>query len=137
MFSKIALYIRWHSEKHIEEVGTMRHPADTPAWKKLDKQYPQFVADSCNVRLALASDGFNPFGHMSNSYSMWPIFLVPYNLPPYVFKKEPFHFMLLLIPDPCSAGNDIDIYIRPLMAELKQLEDEGMETYDSYSGKRF
>ena len=66
--------MRWHSKKRVKEVGIMRHPTDTPAWKELDKQYPQFAVDSHNVRLALASDGFNPFGQMSNSSSMWPVF---------------------------------------------------------------
>ena len=35
-----------------------------------------------NVRLGLASDWFNPFGNMSTNNSVWPVVLVPYNLPP-------------------------------------------------------
>ena len=45
--------------------------------------------------------------------------------------------MSLLIPSPRSPGKDVDVYMRPLMDELKQLWDEGVETYDSYSAKRF
>ncbi|GKC12051.1 hypothetical protein Tco_1008833, partial [Tanacetum coccineum] len=35
-----------------------------------------------NVRLGLAADGFNPFVNLSQSYSMWPVILRTYNLPP-------------------------------------------------------
>jgi hypothetical protein len=45
----------------------MRHPADSKEWKDFDKNFPSFTSDACNVRLGLASDGFNPFGHMSTS----------------------------------------------------------------------
>ena len=60
----------------------MRHPADSIAWKEFDKTYVEFAKDPRNVRLGLATDEFNPFGNMSTSYSMWPVILVPYNLPP-------------------------------------------------------
>ena len=52
------------------------------------------------MRLALATDGFNPFGTMSNSYSMWPVVLVPYNMPSWKCMKESFFMMSLLIPGP-------------------------------------
>jgi len=60
----------------------LRHPADGAGWKHFDREFPQFALDPRNVRLGLASDGFNPFGNMSTAYSMWPVVLVPYNLPP-------------------------------------------------------
>jgi hypothetical protein len=43
-----------------------------------------FEEDARNIRLGLATDGFNPFGKMNSTYSMWPVFLVPYNFPPWV-----------------------------------------------------
>ena len=36
--------------------------------------------------------------------SMWPVILVPYNLPPWKCMKEPFLMMSLLIPGPHSPG---------------------------------
>ena len=45
--------------------------------------------------------------------------------------------MSLLIPSPHSHEKKIDIFMRPVIDELKQLWDEGVETYDCYSGKRF
>ncbi|GJV33595.1 hypothetical protein Tco_1393995 [Tanacetum coccineum] len=38
----------------------------------------------------LATDGFNPFGNLSQSYSMWPMILKTYNLPPWLCGKEEF-----------------------------------------------
>ena len=39
----------------------------------------------------------------------------------------------LLIPGPHQPENDIDIYLKPLVDELKELWEEGVETYDAYS----
>ena len=58
--SKITLLMRWHDEGHTKD-GILRHPADSLAWKAFDAKHPEFASDICNVRLGLASDGFNPF----------------------------------------------------------------------------
>ena len=73
--------------------GILRHPADAEAWKDFDRQHPMFAMDPRNVRLGLATDGFNPFGNMSTAYSMWPVILMPYNLPPWKCMTEPFSMM--------------------------------------------
>ena len=106
----------------------MRHPADSKAWKHLDELYPSFAAEPRNVRLRLATDGFNPFGNMSNSYSMWPVILVPYNLPPWKCMKPQSLMLSILIPGPSSPGKYIDVYMRPLLDELKELWVNGVET---------
>ncbi|RVX00750.1 hypothetical protein CK203_026403 [Vitis vinifera] len=128
--------MRWHKEKRVDD-GVLRHPADAEAWKSFDRMYPSFSSESRNVRLGLSSDGFNPFGNMSHSYSMWPIILVPYNLPPWKCMKEPFLMMSLLIPGPHSPGKEIDVYLRPLINELKELWHDGIETYDVSIGQYF
>ncbi|GJS78137.1 retrotransposon gag domain, retroviral aspartyl protease [Tanacetum coccineum] len=58
-----------------------------------------------NVRLGLAADGFNPFGNLSQSYSMWPVILTTYNLPPWLCMKESYLMLTLLIPWPKSRAN--------------------------------
>lgn len=42
--------------------GLLRHPAYSLAWQKFDEIHPWFASDPRNVRLGLATDGFNPFG---------------------------------------------------------------------------
>jgi hypothetical protein len=39
----------------------MSHPADGEVWQDFDRQYPDFAKDARNVRLGLATNGFNPF----------------------------------------------------------------------------
>lgn len=55
----------------------MRHPRDSQAWKIFDSLHPEFDADPKIVCLGLASDGFNPFGVMSTSYSISLVILNP------------------------------------------------------------
>ena len=47
-------------------------------------------------------------------------------------------FMLsLLILSPTSSGNDIDVYLQPLVEELKKLWDVEVKTFDVSSKKSF
>lgn len=73
---------------------------------------------------------------MSSSHSIWPVMLVTYNLPPWDCMKTPYFIMSLLIPGPKCPGNDIDIYLQPMIEELKELWD-GVETYDTHSKSNF
>lgn len=59
---------------------------DLVAWQELDKHYPNFAMEPRNVRMRLASDGFNHMGNFSSTHSMWPILAV-YNLPPLLCIK--------------------------------------------------
>ncbi|GJY98228.1 hypothetical protein Tco_0515138 [Tanacetum coccineum] len=64
-------------------------------------------AEPRNVRLELAADGFNPFDNLSQSYN--------------ILK---------------SSGKDIDVYLRPLIDDLKDLWAlKGVETIEVATGK--
>jgi len=129
MLKDIAKDMRWHKDGCLDD-GNLRHPTDSILWKEFDKEHVHFAQDSRNVRLGLASDGFNPFGNMSTSYSIWPVVLVPYNLPSWRCMKDPYMIMSLLIPRPKAPGNDIDVYLQPLVDDLQELWIEGIPTYD-------
>ena len=86
MSSKTSDSMRWHHDERTND-GLLRHPKDSLAWKTFDKNFPCFANDPRNVRLGLASDGFNPFKMMSTSYSTWPVVLISYNLPPWICMK--------------------------------------------------
>ena len=45
--------------------------------------------------------------------------------------------MSLLISDPKSSGHEIDVYLRPLIDDLKELWKNRVQTYDSVSRKNF
>ena len=45
--------------------------------------------------------------------------------------------MSLLIPGPKSPGNDIDVFLRPLIEELKELWEDGVCMYDASTKVNF
>ncbi|KAL5552401.1 hypothetical protein UlMin_002577 [Ulmus minor] len=104
--STTAKLMWWHSTGKSKDNDVMRHPVDGKSWQEFDKRHPQFAGDVRNVRLGLAADGFNPFGNMSLSYSMWPVVLTTYNLPPWICMKAEYLMLSLLIPGPQSPVND-------------------------------
>nr|GFB13328.1 hypothetical protein [Tanacetum cinerariifolium] len=59
------------------------------------------------------------------------VILTTYNLPSWLCMKESYFMLTLLIPGPKSPGNDIDVYLRPLIDDLKVLwAKPGVETID-------
>ena len=98
--------------------------------KVIDNLYPEFAADSMNVRLGLTSNGFNHFGNLSTSHNSWPVMLVPYNLPPWMCIKQTSFILSLIILSSSSSGMDIDVYLQPLIEELQQLWNAGVHTFD-------
>ncbi|XXG80048.1 hypothetical protein AAC387_Pa09g0997 [Persea americana] len=51
--------------------------------------------------------------------------------------KEPLFMMSLLILGPHQPGNDIDVYLQPLIDELMESWENGVETYDACSKESF
>ena len=116
----------------------MRHPTISEEQKEFDLQNPDFALEPHNVRLRLATDGFNPFENMNNNYSMWLVILIPYNLLPWlVIMKDPYFILSLLILGPHQLRNEINIYLKSLVDELKEMWEKGAETYNAYSKKYF
>ncbi|KAH9803018.1 hypothetical protein KPL71_001620 [Citrus sinensis] len=89
------------------------------------------------LRFGLATDGFNPFQDLSTRYSCWPVILVIYNLPPWLCMSKDSLMLSLLIPGPKQPGNDIDVYLAPLVEDLKELWINGVEVYDALSESTF
>ena len=127
---------QWHKKQRRQVDNEMSHPADGKAWKHFDRKYPSFAAEARNLRLAIATDGFNPFGKISTTYSMWPVLVKPLSLPPWECVDESNCFMSLLIPGPTSPGKDFDLFLEHLIEELLELW-WGVKTLDASSGKEF
>jgi len=60
--------LTWHADGRKSD-GFLRHPTDSLQWKAIDSLYPDFGDKPRNLRLALASDGMNPFGNLSTNHS--------------------------------------------------------------------
>jgi hypothetical protein len=129
MCSKTAKHMSWHASDTNKD-GLIRHPRDGEAWKTFNLMHPEFASDHRNVRLGLASDGFNPFGTMSSKYSIWPVILIPYNIPPWMCMKHTSFILSMIIPGEKAPGNHIDVYLQPLVNELKELWNDGVVTFD-------
>ena len=103
----------------------------------MNAKYSSFAAEERNLRLGLSTDGFNPFNMKNTRYSCWPVLLVNYNLPPDLCMKKENIMLTLLIPGPQQPGNNIEVYLEPLIEDLCHLWDNGELTYDSYSKSTF
>ncbi|XP_074299858.1 uncharacterized protein LOC141631031 [Silene latifolia] len=122
--------LRWHSEMRKKD-GNLRHPVDAPQWRTIDRMFSEFGKDSRNLRLGLCTDVMNPFSTLSSQHSTWPVLLCIYNLPPYLCMKRKYLMLSLLIQRPKQPRNDIDVYLEPLIDDLKLLWDEGVMVYDA------
>ena len=132
-----AKLMRWHKEERKQDL-MIRHPADGSQWRNLDREYPDFDSDARNIRFGLSTDGMNPFGEMSNAHSTWPVTLCMFNLPPWLCMKRKFLLMPALIEGPQQPGNDIDVFLRPLVDELLTLwKEEGVPIWDEYKQETF
>ena len=92
--------LTWHENgRNCDEM--LRHPADSLQWKKIDRLYPDFGKEARNLRLGLATDGMNPYGSLSTQHSSWQL--------------------SMMILSPRQPGNDIDVYLIPLIEDLRKL----------------
>ncbi|KAL6194567.1 hypothetical protein ACLB2K_035649 [Fragaria x ananassa] len=128
--------LTWHSTHHSHD-GMMRHPVDSIQWRTVDQKWPSFASEPRNLRFGLATDGFNPYKNLSSTHSIWPVILVIYNLSPNVCMSSKNLMLSLLIPGPKQPGNDIDVYLEPLIDDLKELWTNGVEMYDAYNRATF
>jgi hypothetical protein len=59
-----------------------------------------------------------------------------YNLPPSLCMKFEFMFLCLIIPGPKAPSPQINVMLKPLIEELKQLWIR-VEAYDYYKKQKF
>jgi hypothetical protein len=116
---KTAMHIRWHNKGECENSNVMVHPSDGEAWKALDNFDPDFTRDVRNARIRLATDGFTPFTESVASYSCWPVFVIPYNLPPTLCMKYEHMFLCLIVPGSDNPRPQLNVMMQLLIEELK------------------
>ncbi|KAI5316350.1 hypothetical protein L3X38_036057 [Prunus dulcis] len=133
---KITKSLTWHANKKSVD-GHVSHPADSSSWKLVDDKWPEFGKKLRNLILAYSYDGFNPHSSLSSRYSCWPVILVTHNLPPWLCMKRKFIMLTLLTSRPKQPENDIEIYLEPLIDDLKYLWDEIKGEYYAHIGECF
>jgi hypothetical protein len=139
---KEAKLMRWHADRkktkddpHKGKILT--HPSDASQWNALDINFHEFGADPRNIRLGMNTDGLNPFGNQSSTHSTWPVFVWPYNLPPWLCTKQRYIHMCILIQGPKQPGVDMHLYLGLLKEELATLWEMPPRTWDAYSEDYF
>ena len=71
----------YHAKKKSED-GVLRMPTDGSALNNIEEKWSIFKDEPRNVRLSLEANGFNPFGELHSTYSVWRVFVINNNLPP-------------------------------------------------------
>ena len=85
----------YHARNRSQDEIMQMH-VDGSAFKEIEGKWPYFKEEPHNLKLSLAANSVNPFGEMRSTYSVWPIFVIKNNIPPWLsIKRE--HIMLTLI----------------------------------------
>ena len=97
MMEETARQMTWHkygkrTEFDADGKQMLTHPSDGLAWKHFDEKHWEKAKDPRHCRIAIGTDGFNPFGMMATQYSCWPVFVMPLNLPPLRDYEKEEHF---------------------------------------------
>ncbi|GKD78604.1 putative transposon, En/Spm-like protein [Tanacetum coccineum] len=111
-----------------------KHILSRNAWRTIDEKFPEIAEDTRNLWLGISADGVDVnTGNMH--HSVWPILTVIYNLPPWLCMKRKFIILSALISG--YTGNDIDVYLEPLVDDLHTLFETGVDTYDASTKDNF
>ena len=73
-------------------------------------------------------DGVNPYSLQNTNYYVWPVVVINNNTPPFLSMKNENLILALIGPDRRQVQN-MDVYLQPLVDELKELWD-GINVYD-------
>jgi hypothetical protein len=58
---------------------------------------------------------------MSISYSIWPVILIPLNLPPWVCMKQSNFILSVIVPGRKGPWNEMDVYMQLAINDLQEL----------------
>ena len=98
MTEESAKQMTWNKHGRRYNPEKMVHPSDGEAWTHFDSIHHEKALEARNVRVAFATDGFNPYRMMVAPYTCWPVFVIPLNLPPGVCFQAQNIFLSLIIP---------------------------------------
>lgn len=101
----------------------VRHLYDSKAWQHFHSNVdPTFKDDPRNVHFSMATNRVNTFKQTRLSWSIWPVTLLNYNLPPWLNTKKFFILLALLKPVKQSVtSQNFDVYLEPLVDKFLQV----------------
>jgi hypothetical protein len=81
--------------------GVLRMPVNGSSFREIEKKWADFKDEPRNVRLSLAVDSVNPFRELRSIYSVWPIFVINNNIPPWMSIKREHIMLTMIVPGIC------------------------------------
>ncbi|XP_022880631.1 uncharacterized protein LOC111397899 [Olea europaea var. sylvestris] len=100
---EMSTQLPWYSNNKSSD-GKIKHPVDSLSWEMINRRSPHFASDPRNIRLGLATNGFNPFKDLALNI---------------------------------VVGNDINVYLAPLVDDLMLLWNDGVDMYDAITKSTF
>ena len=87
---------------HRSTNGVMQLVVDSLAAKFVVEEWLAFGKDPQNFRLGLATNGISPFSLAGKAqpYSVWPVVLTNYNIPPWLAMKKGHLILSIIVPWP-------------------------------------
>jgi hypothetical protein len=113
-----------HASDEHKNDGKLQLPTDGKQWQ--DFKHRDFANEQRNVRFALSIDGMNPFAERSSKHSTWSVILTIYILPPWLLQNRKYILLTILISRPTQLGVDMDVFLEPLMEDMKILWEMGV-----------
>jgi hypothetical protein len=133
------LYMIEESVKHMtchkmanDTILTRWYTSDGEAWTHFEAIHHEKVEEPRNVRVVLATDGCNPYGMTATPYTCWSCSLSPSISPSVCFQRYNIFMSLIIFGHP---GNNMGVYMEPLIDELVHAWEEGAWTYDQSTKK--
>ena len=93
---------------------------ESKGWKIWYSSEGVFNGDHRGLAFAFCTDGLNPYAHEKTTYSMWPIFPHPLNLPHHMRMKVGSMLLTGIIPGP-KEPNDLDPYMDIVVDDIMDL----------------
>jgi hypothetical protein len=93
-------FMDYHA-KNISQDGVLRIPIDGFAFKNIEEIWSNFKDEPHNLRLSLVANDVNPFGEIISTYSVWPIFVINNNIPPWMSIKRENIMLTMIVPCIC------------------------------------
>ena len=119
------------STDHNPVVSNINHSKVWYDWYKGDGI---FLGDKRVISFTFCTDGLNPFAQHKYNYSMWPMFLIPLNLPHHMRSKSGAMMLTGIVPGP-NEPETLQPYLDLVVDDLAQLNK--MSFYDAYHDEDF
>ena len=97
----------YHARRKIQD-DVIRMPAYGFAFRDMEEKWPHFKEEPHNLRISLAVDNVNPSAQIKSIYTVWPIFVINNNIPPWLSIKRENIMLSMIIP--CFIDENVFIY---------------------------